>query len=126
MSTELFRRAAAGDFAPEVLHYFSTSAQRHRDGADLDRAFRLDRASRLRERNQALKDAAALLAADDGPWHCAARLAMALRRYDIRIAPLVAREPGMTLPPIDRALQRAFESGMRVPTTQRNLFELIR
>ena len=66
MSTELARRAAAGDTGPEVARWIAEAMRRHLDGDELDHALRLDRASRLRECNQALKDAAALLAADDG------------------------------------------------------------
>ncbi|HAF53886.1 MAG TPA: hypothetical protein DCL01_01380 [Thauera sp.] len=126
MSTELARRAAAGDTGPEVARWIAEAMRRHLDGDDLDQALRLDRASRLRERNLALKAAAALLAADDGPWRCACRLEAAIRRHEARIAPLLARDPAMTLAPIDEALRRAFDTRQRVPTTARNLFELIR
>lgn len=126
MSTELARRAAAGDTSPEVARWIAEAMRRHLDGADLDQALRLDRASRLRERNQALQAAAALLAADDGPWRCACRLEAAVRRYERRVAPLVERDPAMHLAPIDEALRRAFDTGQRVPTTARNLLELIR
>ena len=61
MSTELARRAAAGDTGPEVARWIAESMRLHLDGAELDKALRLDRASRLRERNQALQDAAALI-----------------------------------------------------------------
>lgn len=126
MSTELARRAAAGDTGPEVARWIAEAMRRHLDGADLDQALRLDRASRLRERNQALQAAAALLAADDGPWRCACRLEAAVRRYERRVAPLVERDLAMHLAPIDEALRRAFDTGQRVPTTARNLLELIR
>ena len=126
MSTELARRAADGDTGPEVLQWIAAAMRRHRAGADLDQALRLDRASRLRERNQALQDAAALLAADDGPWRCACRLASAIRRYQARVLPQIKRNPHDPLPPLDQAIRRAFETGQRVPTTARNLFELIR
>ena len=126
MSTELARRAAAGDTGPEVLQWIAAAMRRHREGADLDQALRLDRASRLRERNQALQDAAALLAADDGPWRCACRLEAAIRRFEARIMPMLERDPGMHLAPVDEALRRAFDTGQRVPGTARNLFELIR
>lgn len=126
MSTELARRAAAGDTGPEVARWWCEAMRRHRDGADLDQALRLDRASRLRERNQALQDAAALLAADDGPWRCACRLEAAIRRFESRILPTLKRDPSAHLAPIDEALRRAFDAGPRVPTTARNLFELIR
>lgn len=126
MSTELARRAAAGDTGPEVARWIADGLRRYIDGAELDRALGLDRASRLRERNAALRDAAALLTADDGPWRCACRLEAAIRRYEARIAPLLERNPAMTLAPIDEALRRAFDTGQRVPTTARNLYELIR
>ena len=126
MSTELARRAAAGDTGPEVARWITESMRLHLDGADLDQALRLDRASRLRERNQALRDAAALLERDDGPWRCALRLEAAIRRYESRIRPLLMRNPSTRLPPLDQALRRAFESGQRIPTTARNLHELIR
>ena len=126
MSTELARRAADGDTGPEVLQWIAAAMRRHRAGADLDQALGLDRASRLRERNQALQDAAALLAAEDGPWRCACRLEAAIRRFEARIMPMLERDPGMHLAPIDEALRRAFDTRQRVPTTARNLFGLIR
>jgi len=126
MSAELARRAAAGDTGPEVTRWITESMRLHLDGAELDQALSLDRASRLRERNQALRDAAALLTGDDGPWRCACRLEGAIKRYESRIAPLLERGQALPLSPIDEALRRAFDTGQRVPTTARNLFELIR
>lgn len=126
MSTELARRAAAGDTGQEVARWISEAMRRHLAGADLEQALALDRASRLRERNQALQDAAALLAADDGPWRCACRLEAAIRRFEARILPTLERDPPPLLAPTDEALRRAFDAGPRVPTTARNLFELIR
>lgn len=126
MSVELARRAAAGDNAPEVVRYLFDGMRRHEAGVDLECAYGLDRASRLRERNQALQEAAALLAADDGPWRCACRLEAAIRRFEARIMPMLERDPTYPLAPIDEALRRAFDTRQRVPTTARNLFELIR
>lgn len=126
MSTELARRAAAGDTGPEVARWLAEGMRRHLAGAELDRALGLDGASRLRERNQALRDAAALLTGDDGPWRCACRLAGAIKRYESRIAPLLERGQALPLSPIDEALRRAFDTRQRVPTTARNLYELIR
>ena len=128
MSTELARRAADGDVtSPEVARWIAEAMRRHLYGDDdLAHAFGLDRASRLRERNQALRDAAALLERDDGPWRCALRLEAAIRRYESRIKPLLMRNPYTPLAPIDEALRRAFDAGARVPSTARNLFDLIR
>jgi len=126
MTTELARRAADGDTSPEVVAWIADGLRRHLAGDDLEHAFGLDRASRLRERNQALRDAAALLERDDGPWRCALRLEAAIRRYESRVRPLVVRDPYTPLAPIDEALRRAFDTGQRIPTTARNLFDLIR
>ena len=126
MSLELARRAADGDTSPEVVAWIADGLRRHLAGDDLEHAFGLDRASRLRERNQALRDAAALLERDDGPWRCALRLEAAIRRYESRVRPLVVRDPYTPLAPIDAALRRAFDAGARVPSTARNLFDLIR
>lgn len=126
MTIELARRAADGDTSPEVVAWIADGLRRHLAGDDLEQAFGLDRASRLRERNQALRDAAALLERDDGPWRCALRLEAAIRRYESRVRPLVVRDPYAPLAPIDEALRRAFDTGQRIPTTARNLFDLIR
>lgn len=126
MSAELVRRAAAGDFSPEVAAWLAEGMRRHLAGDDLAQAFGLDRASRLRQRNRALRAAAALLDQDDGPWRCACRLAAAIRRYEARIRPLLKRDPHMPLAPLDQALRQAFDTGERVPSTARNLFELIK
>lgn len=126
MTIELARRAAEGDTSPEVVAWIADGLRRHLAGDDLEHAFGLDRASRLRERNQALRDAAALLERDDGPWRCALRLEAAIRRYESRVRPLVVRDPYTPLAPIDEALRRAFDTGQRIPTTARNLFDLIR
>lgn len=126
MSTELARRAAAGDLTPEVARWIADGLRKHRDGLALDQALGLDRASRIRERNAALLEAAALLAADDGTWACACRLEAAIRRFEARVRPLLQRDPTMTLAPLDQALRRAFETGARVPGTGRNIWEIIR
>lgn len=126
MSLDLAHQAAAGQITPEVAAWITEALRRHLAGDDLEHALALDRASRLRQRNQALQDAAALLAADDGPWRCACRLEAAIRRFEARILPTLARDPSASLAPIDEALRRAFDTRQRVPTTARNLFELIR
>lgn len=125
MSIDYAHQAALGQITPEVAAWITEAMRRHLAGDDLEHALALDRASRLRQRNQALQAAAALLAAGC-PWHTAQRLADAIRRYQSRVAPLLQRNPHRPLPPLDDALRRAFETGCRVPTTERNLYELIR
>lgn len=88
MSTELARRAVAVDFSPEAATWLAEGMRRHLAGDDLARAFGLDRASPIRQRNRALRSAAALLDQDDGPWRFACRLEAAIWRYEGRIRPL--------------------------------------
>lgn len=126
MSAEFARRAAAGDTSPEIIAWQQRSCARYEAGEPLEVAFELDRAARIRQMRAALQDAARLLAAEDGAWHCAERLEGAIRRYQARVAPLIERDQAMSLPPLDQALRRAFATRQRVPTTQRNLYELIR
>lgn len=123
---ELAQRAAAGDLAPEVVVWICTGLARHLAGEPLERALQLDRASRLRARNQALQEAAELLAPGAAPWPAAGRLVAAVRHYRNRIAPLLERDPARGLSPLDAVLHRAFKSGHRVPTTQNNLYLLLR
>lgn len=125
-SVELAQRAAVGDLDPEVVCWVQAAFSRYRAGDDLALAFGLDRASRIRQRNRALRSAAGLLDQDDGPWRCAQRLAAAIQRYEGRIRPLLTRDPHLKLPPLDEALRQAFNTGARVPSTTRNLFELIK
>jgi hypothetical protein len=126
MTAELARRAADGDTAPEILAWISESMRRHLAGDDLEEAFRLDRASRLRQRNRALLAAAEALDDGSGPWATAGRLEAAIRRFESRLLPLLRRDPSMALPPLDEALCRAFDTGSRLPRTQRKIYELLR
>ena len=123
---DLARLAAAGDLPPEVREWIAEAMRRHLAGEELDRAFGLDRASRLRQRNQALRDAAALLAADGAaPWPVAVRLSAAVARFQSRVLPLYRRDPKTELAPVDNALHRAHLTGCRLPTTARQLHDLI-
>ena len=126
MSIELANRAAIGDLSPEVVAWMAEGMRRHLAGDDLEHAFGLDRATRLRERNRSLQEAARLLDTGEGVWHLAGRLEAAVRRYERRIKPQIAAGLATALAPVDAAIHAAFLTGCRVPTTRRNLFELIR
>ena len=121
----LARRGAAGDLAPEVFVWISTGLARHLAGEPLDRALRLDRASRVRHRNRALRDAAALL--DDGGsrWALAARLEKAVKRFESRIWPRIRNELAPDLGDIDEALRRAFAADAGMLRCQRAIYELL-
>lgn len=125
MSIEFAHRAAAGHIDHTVQQWLTTAMQKHLAGADLESAMGLTRATRVRARNQALRDAGHLL---DEPcdWRRAIALESAIKRYQTRIQPILKRDPDHILSPIDVALQRAFQTGVRVPQTARNLLEIVR
>ena len=95
-------------------------------GEKLENALRLDRAARLRERNQALLDAAALVDTGAGPWHTAGKLAQAIRFHRERVAHRIRRDPATELGELDKKIHRALAIGGRCPTSQRRLHDLIR
>ncbi len=128
MSGDLVRRAAAGDFSPEVATWLKDGFSRYQAGDDIGQALGLDRLSLIRDRNAALLEAARLLDEGGRPWRVAGLLAAAIKRFERRIAPALERDPSMPLSPVDDAIRRAMETDgqSRVPRTQRTLYELIR
>lgn len=123
-AVELAHRVAAGDVDQCALDWLREGLARHLAGEPLDQALRLDRASRLRARDQALRQAAAALGECSSTWSCAVALAAAVRRFESRVLPKMY--PGSDLPPLDQALAEAFAMGVRVPATERALFDLLR
>ena len=128
MSGDLVRRAASGDFSPDVASWLKDGFSRYQAGEDIGQAFGLDRGSLIRKRNAALMEAAWLLDKGGRPWRVAGLLADAIKRFERRIAPALERDPSIPLGPVDDAIRRAMEtdSQSRVPRTQRTLYELIR
>lgn len=116
---ELARRAALGDFGDEVRAWLTESFRRHVIGGEpVEAALRLDRASRVRVRDDALRRAAALLAlGDDGVWTVARRLAQAVARQE--------RKQGTSETPLETAVAAALTSGVRVPESQEMLRQII-
>lgn len=115
---ELARRAALGDFDDQVLAWLTAGFRRHVDGEPIEAALRLDRASRTRARDDALRRAAAMLAlGSDDAWPIAGRLAQAVARQGrLRSGPTT---------PLEDALAQAFAAGVGVPSTQRHLYRII-
>ncbi len=121
---DLVSRLIAGELDDEVLAWLLSGFRRYAAGTSLDQALRLDRASRLRARDQALRDAADILGPDGDPWVQAERLAAAVLRFERRVMPWLKSSD--VLSPLDAAIWSAFRAADRVPRSQRQLYDLIR
>ncbi len=98
----------------------------YRDACSRDGVARMERVARIKARDNALCDAAAVLGVDGpGTWVLAARLEAAVGRFDARIWPRLRAGVQCDLAPSDAALHRAFLTGERVPHTQRRLYDLL-
>jgi hypothetical protein len=115
---ELARRAALGDFDAEVMAWLAESFRRHViDGQRVETALRLDRASRMRVRNDALRCAAALLKmGDEGVWTIAGKLLQAVVRHNRLQQPET---------PLEGAVSDAFAAGVDIPESQQGLYDII-
>lgn len=81
-----------------------------------------EKTARHQIRNRALSRAAEILSDDDPvAWHTAGRLAAAVLRFETRIKPRLDAGAVIDLAPVDAQLNRAFLSGVKLPTTQRRL-----
>lgn len=125
MSLHLVEKAISGHVDQDVTDWLRDGFNSWQTGSgNLAACLGLDRASLIRQRNQALREAARLLDDGSGPWRLAGRLAAAIKRYQQRIAPLLRRDPNYPLGEIDRALCRTFSAG-RPPTSQRKLYDFL-
>ena len=94
---------------------------------DRDQSARLERVSRVKARDSALKEAADILGGDGlGAWIVAGRVADAIDRFEVRLWPRLKAGIGCDLSPSDVAIYRAFLTGGRVPKTQRMLYDLLK
>lgn len=94
--------------------------------ADRGEVQRLERLARLKARDSALLEAAALLGADNpGAWVLAGRLERAVERFELRMWPRLRAGLDCKQGPSDAAIHRAFLTGERVPKTQRRLYDLL-
>lgn len=94
--------------------------------SDRDDVQRLERLARLKARDSALLEAAAVLGADNpGAWVLAGRLALAVERFESRLWARLRSGAAFDLAPSDSAIHRAFLTGERVPKTQRRLYDLL-
>lgn len=118
---ELARQVSVGEFSPEACAWLENAFYRYlTKNEPIETALRLDRASRLRQRNEALREAGRLLTlpSDEGHiWPTAVRLADAVK-YQARLR----RDPQT---PVEKTVARAFAAGQKVPCTARQLYELL-
>lgn len=116
---ELERRVALGQFDADVRAWLQDGFKRRVvGGLPLDMALRLDRASRKRARDDALRRAADMLRLGNaGPWVVAGRLLQAVKRHHrMRDAPATM---------LEIAVGEACTAGVRVPDSQQGLFDII-
>ena len=98
----------------------------YRDACSRDGVARMERVARIKARDNALCDAAAVLGVDSPcAWVLAARLEAAVARFDVRIWPRLCAGMECDLTPSEAALYRAFLTGEKVPRTQRRLYDLL-
>jgi len=128
-ATMLARLVAAGYLAdPEVAHWLQGAMAKYVTGEPLEKSLGLDRASRIRARNDALRDAARMLDEGRGPWPLAGRLEAALDRFEWRVWPRVKDQIlPCGLGDLDAALFRVFAANLDRPIReQRGLYELLK
>lgn len=130
MSVNLANRAASGIADPEVTTWVCRAMAAYVKGsASLEDALGLNRVQRIRSRNDALFRASEILSDGKGDitaWELALLLANAIERYESRFLPAMKICPSTQLSPLNQALSDAFACGVRVPRTQRKIYDLIR
>lgn len=120
-TAELLDAVATGRTA-HLAELLADALQAHViDGADLQTMLGLDRLSRIRARNAALTEAAAVLAPGAASsWEVACRLSDAVHRFESRVWPSCRRNPD-GLGPLDASLRVAFLTGQKVPSSVKRL-----
>lgn len=128
MSVSLAERAARRDFGPDVLEWIAGGMRSLEAGESLERALKIDRASRIREHNTAMLEAARLIR-EQFPllslWKAAGKLAEMINYFERRTMPMLAIDPGHHLSAIEIEIRRALATKHRGPRTQRKLFSLL-
>ena len=120
-AAELAHQVSMGVFSDDVCAWLKNAFVHHLvDEVPIETALKLDRASRIRQRNEALREAGLLLMLPSDLnhiWPSAKRLADAVK-YHARLR----RDPQT---PSEKAVARAFAAGERVPCTPRQLYEIL-
>jgi hypothetical protein len=127
LSVALARRAAAGELDTQVLDWLRAGFEQYARGdCTLEQALRLDRASRIRQRDAALLRAAQAIGGGTFTWGAAVALEAAVRRFVHRVEPYLDEERERELGALDRALLDAHRTGERIPASARQLWTLLR
>lgn len=117
--------AKSGSPLPENLaRWLADGIERHLQGEPLENCLGLDRHAALKLRNAALHDAWALLD-ESNDWARARALAGAIKRFRATW-PGLAKRRTHSSGPLEDALQRAFSSGQKIPSTPRQLWNLLK
>lgn len=111
---------------PEAARWLRTGLRRYLDGDALENALHLSGTDLLRERNRALRRAAAIIDPDAhmSAWERAGRLTTDLRRFEADVWPRVRHTDGASLGPYRRALFDVLQSGAPPVRSQRRIYDL--
>jgi hypothetical protein len=123
---ELCLRAAAGEpvqLPPELARQLLACS----NNAEAAACLGLSLPQRIRVRNNALVEAARVLATDGvSTWQAATRLAQAIRRFERALWPALRAGQAIPLTPHESALWRAYSvRGARPLRSPRKLFDLL-
>lgn len=122
---DLLRKAAKALPGPES-GWLNCALARISDGFPVAESLRLTNSDRRRYRDAALIEAADALGESDNQWQKAQQLGKAVRRFEARIWPRVHTHLDPDLPPVDKALFRAFKTGAQPIRSARKLYELLK
>lgn len=100
------------------------------DAETLDSALGVSRADAIRERDAALRNAAAVLAAEFpeasvSAWSVARILAQEIRRYESIIVPRLNRDPSTSLTTVQEFIHQAATQRCRMLRCQEGLYKLL-
>jgi hypothetical protein len=120
----LIDRAAAGDFDPEVCQWIAKALSDYQRGrGSLADCLGLSIQARRKAAFKMVIEAAEMIR-EESPcasyWHTAGEIATAIKRLESRMT------NRKNLPPLYQKLADAFAIGVRLPRSQKRLFDLIR
>jgi len=119
---ELARRAADGDFAPDVRAWLQQAMADCLSGSPIT----ISAADRLAARNQSILQAANLLNDGGSTWDTAGRLAREIKRFESDVLPRVRRRSSIPLTDVQAHLLAAHEAAEgRLLRSRERLYALL-